>query len=212
MEIVDLSHTLLTSMPVYPGTETVKVNTVNTVEKNGFNEKSISMTSHTGTHVDCPSHFYQHTLTTDVTPLEQFFGNGIVIDCRNINNSKIGWNVFAPYNKHLADKDFVLFLTGWDKHWGTKEYLHNFPTPTNEIITELIEAGIKGVGIDTISIDPVADKVFQNHKQLLSTNTVIVENLTNLNLLLKKSFEFACFPLKIKDGDGSPIRAVGITR
>jgi kynurenine formamidase len=47
---------------------------------------------------------------------------------------------------------------------------------------------------------------------VLSNGLIIIENLTNLESLINKSFDFAVFPLKIKDGDGSPVRAAAISK
>ncbi len=210
MEIIDLSHTLYSSMPVYPNTAEAEIEALNTIANDGFNEKYLKFGSHTGTHIDCPAHFFEQAYTTDTMPLEQFYGKGLVIDCRTNDSPKIESKMVASYRKYLKNTDFVLFLTDWSKYWGTEKYFGNFPTPTNDVIEELLEAKIKGIGIDSISIDPMNDTVFQNHTLLLSCNTLIIENLTNLHELLDRNFIFSCFPLKIVNGDGSPVRAVGI--
>jgi kynurenine formamidase len=49
------------------------------------------------------------------------------------------------------------------------------------------------------------------HKALLDHGLVIVENLTNLGELPPDGFLFCCLPMRIRDGEGSPVRAVGIT-
>jgi len=66
----------------------------------------------------------------------------------------------------------------------------------------------EGVGIDAISIDRIDSTSLLNHIDILSNHMIIIENLKNLELLVNKQFELYCFPLKIKSGDGSPIRAV----
>jgi kynurenine formamidase len=69
---------------------------------------------------------------------------------------------------------------------------------------------LKGTGVDAPSFDPVDSVKLSVHKALLSKGIVLIENLTNLDALPDKGFIFCCFPLKIKGGDGSPVRAVGI--
>ncbi|MCK7481182.1 MAG: hypothetical protein M0C28_31290 [Candidatus Moduliflexus flocculans] len=71
---------------------------------------------------------------------------------------------------------------------------------------------IKGIGVDCISADPVGDEKMTNHKVLMNSEIVIIENLCNLELLGERPFIFYCFPLKIESADGSPIRAVGIIK
>ncbi|MCK5154763.1 MAG: hypothetical protein KAQ93_10430, partial [Spirochaetales bacterium] len=63
---------------------------------------------------------------------------------------------------------------------------------------------------DTISADKIDTVEYQVHKSFLGNNTVIIENLTNLNLLPSNQFTFSCFPMSFEDADGSPVRAVGI--
>jgi len=68
---------------------------------------------------------------------------------------------------------------------------------------------LKGVGVDAISVDPVGSSTFVIHKIFLQKNILIIENLTNLERLPQTCL-FTCLPLKIKDADGSPVRAAGI--
>jgi arylformamidase len=64
--------------------------------------------------------------------------------------------------------------------------------------------------MDTISADPVGSADLPNHHILLGAGMVIVENLTNLSAVPDGPFLFSCFPLNIKDADGSPVRAVAM--
>ena len=76
--------------------------------------------------------------------------------------------------------------------------------------TYLSSFNLKGIGSDTISFDPVDSWELPVHHILLSKGLILIENLVNLKSLPKHNFAFSCFPLKIKNGDGSPVRAVGI--
>ena len=80
-----------------------------------------------------------------------------------------------------------------------------------EVCQYLLDSKKKGVGFDVIGIDPVSDGNLTRHKMLLSQrNIVIIENLTNLDKIGNEIFTFAALPLKYKDADGAPIRAVAI--
>ena len=80
-----------------------------------------------------------------------------------------------------------------------------------EVCQYLLDSGKKGVGFDVIGIDPVSDGNLTRHKMLLSQrDIVIIENLTNLDKVGSGLFTFAALPLKYKDADGAPIRAVAI--
>ncbi|TVM02787.1 MAG: hydrolase, partial [Candidatus Brocadia sp. WS118] len=68
----------------------------------------------------------------------------------------------------------------------------------------------KGIGFDTIGLDPIAAAELPRHKRLFMENEIVnIVNLTNLDRFGDGLFYFSCFPLKIEDADGSPIRAVG---
>lgn len=209
MKIIDLTHIMEQGMPVFPGTKDANINDEFTLEKNGFNEKLLTLLTHTGTHLDCPKHMLDSTKTTDTVPLDSFYGAGWVFDCRQ----SIVDGFITP-EMLLIDKlqqiDFALFYTGWDKLWGDEKYFQGFPTFSENTTELLIKNNIKAVGLDFISADPSDSKDFKNHKKLLSNDCLIVENLTGLEKLLNKTFNFSCFPLKIKEGDGSPVRAVAI--
>ena len=59
MKVIDLTHMIESTMPVYPGTEPPIFEPANTYEKDGFKETKITMFTHTGTHMDPPAHLYQ---------------------------------------------------------------------------------------------------------------------------------------------------------
>ncbi len=103
-----------------------------------------------------------------------------------------------------------LLHTGWSQFWGTEDYFGNFPVLHPDAATYLSAFNLKGIGSDTISFDPVDSVELPVHHILLSAGIILIENLVNLNKLPQHDFTFSCFPLNIKNGDGSPVRAVGI--
>jgi len=68
MRVIDLTHVIESSMPVYPGTEPPTFEPANTYEKDGFKETRISMFTHTGTHMDPPAHLFRNRATLDAFP------------------------------------------------------------------------------------------------------------------------------------------------
>lgn len=86
-----------------------------------------------------------------------------------------------------------------------------FPVLSKVACSWLINFELKGVGLDVISIDPVDDTLdLINHRIVLGKGMVIIENLTNLDLIGDELFTFSCLPLKIENADGSPVRAIAI--
>lgn len=195
-------------MPVYPGTEPPVITIPCTLEKDGFIEKRLSLYSHTGTHMDSPAHILKSGVTLDQIPVEQFYGTARVVDVSKAAGTQIDIEHIRCLD--YGDIDFVLLYTGWCYKWGTPEYFSDFPVLSLEAADYLKRQGIKGVGMDTISVDPVHSTDFAIHKIFLQNNIVIIENLTNLRDLSGKNFILSCFPLKIAASDGSPVRAVAI--
>jgi kynurenine formamidase len=210
--LVDLSHTLTSAVSVYPGSDKPVINNIALLDKDGYREKQLVLSTHHGTHIDCPFHLLRDGFHTGDAPPDRFFGRGLVMDCRSMAPAaSITIDVLHAIKAELADIDFLLFCTGMDRQWNTPVYLGPFQTLPSEAAEYLTGFHLKGIGVDALSIDPVEDTELAVHKALLSKNIIIIENLTGLEKLLNKKFLFCCFPLKIEEGDGSPVRACAIT-
>lgn len=210
MQYIDLSHTISTDMPVYPGTEQPLLDVGCTIETDGFLEKKITFYSHTGTHMDAPAHLIEAAKTLDQYPVGHFHGSAMVLDASTIKNSTIGLEHLRPFEKDLQRLSFILIHTGWAKLWGTPDYFENYPTLTCEAAEWLCGFDLKGIGLDTISADTIDATDYPNHMMILKKEIVIIENLTRLDQLIGLTFDFSCFPLNFKAADGSPIRAVAM--
>ncbi len=212
MKVIDLTHTISENTPVYPGTERPKLETANTYEQNGFKETLLTMFSHTGTHMDPPLHLFAHRTALDSFPVEQFLGKGLVIDCSDLQEGQRIDMRFIERVKSQADQaEFILFHTGWDKRWGTAAYFGEYPYITEEVAEYLISSKKKGIGLDVIGLDPIADENLTMHKKLFAkTDIVIIENLTRLGEIGSELFTFCALPLKFENSDGAPVRAIAI--
>ncbi|MBN1414123.1 MAG: cyclase family protein [Bacteroidales bacterium] len=211
-DIIDLSHSLSSTISVYPGSEKPVTNVVAVLELNGYREKQLSLSSHHGTHIDCPFHMIHDGFHTSNASLNRFFGRGMVLDCRHfVTFHSITTDFLILQKKEIASVDFLLLNTGMDKHWNTPLYTGEFPTITQEAADYLTQFSLKGLGMDTLSVDPLGDTALPVHKTLLSRNIIIIENLRGLEQLIGKKFWFSCFPLKIEEGDGSPVRACALS-
>ena len=210
MKVIDLTHVITAQMPVYPGTEPPILEPANTYEKDGFKETKLSMYTHTGTHMDPPAHLYPGRTTLDRFPPEQFIGKALVIDCQSLREGEpITMEHIARYGEKVDQADFLLFHLGWDKRWGSESYFGDYPCIDDEVLDKILRGSYKGIGFDVIGLDPIADGNLTRHKKLFKSKEIVnIENLCNLELCGDNLFWFSCFPLKIADSDGSPIRAV----
>ncbi|MBI9075364.1 MAG: cyclase family protein [Desulfatibacillum sp.] len=210
MQIYDLSHPIASGMPVFPGTPNPIVIPIASLNKDGFLEHCLSLSTHTGTHVDAPAHVLPQGKSIDVLPCEAFCGSACVLDCRQARDGCITLEFLEDLDCLANPVDFVLMYTGWDGFWGQKGYYSGFPILTFEAANWLAGFPLKGVGVDTPSIDPVDSLDLAAHHALLENEILIIENLTNLDRLPGEGCTFCCLPLYLEHGDGSPVRAVGI--
>jgi arylformamidase len=203
--IIDLTHTLENDISAYPGTMIPEFKQLNAIPEDGYAELSMTMCTHTGTHIDAPAHIIPGAKYLDDFSVDTFIGKAMVIDCSE--RKSIDLELLKSFEDKIAQTDFILFYAGWQEKWCTQSYFDEFPVLTQESIQWLIKYKIKGVGFDTISADSIGATQLTNHNLLLSKEILIIENLTNLDKLFEKSFEFNCIPLKIYRSDGSPVRA-----
>ncbi len=212
MKIIDLTHTITEDMPVYPGTEEPALSPASSLERDGFQETLLHMYSHTGTHMDAPSHIYKNGKTLDAFTCDAFVGMGLVIDASALSaGDKIDMSFIERVREKADAAEFLLFRTGWEQYWGMPEYFGDYPVISNEVARYIVQSRKKGIGFDCIGLDPIADTALSLHHAILAQgNTLIIENLCKLSLLGDALFQFAALPLKYANADGAPIRAIGI--
>jgi kynurenine formamidase len=210
MKIIDLSHTICEDMPVFPGTPQPGLSPVLTIAEHGFGETMLHIMSHTGTHIDAPSHMIAPAPSLDDFPVDKFFGLALIIDYPPCAQELIELKALQQMREKIECAEFVLFNTGHSQKWGAREYFGGFPILTREAAEFLAAFPLKGVGIDAISFDKLDAADSPIHKILLSAGLILIENLTNLQQVQGEYCMFAALPLKYKNADGSPVRAFAI--
>lgn len=210
MKIMDLTHTISPGMPVYPGTAPPVFTVSSALEDAGFLERKITLCSHTGTHVDAPSHLLGEGITLDRLPADHFFGKAVSLNLTHLPSGFIDKNELKPHAEAIGSVEFVLLCTGWSRYWGNTTYFSNYPVLKPEAARWLSEFNLKGIGVDAVSADSADSVDFPIHKILLRRHIIIIENLTALDQLGGDPFFFSCFPMKFEAADGSPVRAVAM--
>lgn len=212
MKVIDLSRTICGDMPVYPGTEGPSLMEGSSYEADGFRETLLRLYSHTGTHMDAPNHLFAEKRTLDTFAVSQFIGSAVVLDCSDKGaGEEIGMQELQRSLPAVEQADFILFYTGWSRHWGGSDYFGDYPCLSLEVIDYLLAAQKKGVGLDTIGLDPIADTQLTRHRKLFQGGDVlIIENLCNLEQLGSDLFTLLALPLKFANADGAPTRAVAL--
>lgn len=210
MKVTDLTHIIDSDMPVFPGTEQPILKKANTFEKDGFREAKITMYSHTGTHIDAPAHMLSTGPYLDNLNIEHFIGKATILDFSNGKIKIIDVDSLKHYEDKIKNVEFIIIKTGWSRYWGDKKYYEDFPSLSEESAKWLSGFNLKGIGIDTISIDDIKSTTFAVHKILMPKDIIIIENPTNLDSISNEYFILSIMPLKNKDADGSPVRAISI--
>ena len=201
MKLVDLSHPISNTMSTYPSDPKTSIIKEKEIETNNSLLHSITIGTHTGTHLDTPSHIISGGKTLNDFPLSSFKGKAV----------KINKNYLQNYD--LSKIDGIIYETGWYKFYNnSKKYFgNNRPRIPKGLINYLLDSNIKFFGCDLPSVDETGSKTKPIHNSLLNRDVIIYESLTNLNQVpLNQHFEFIGFPLSLYGLEGSPVRAVAI--
>jgi len=210
MNVIDLTHPISEVMTVYPGSESPILRNLANIEVDGYREQKLTFSSHTGTHVDAPAHMLPAGKALDRLTPDHFCGPGLRLDFTENEKSSIELHDLVLFEQDIRKCEFVLLQTGWSRHWASPAYFSRYPVLTEESAQWLAGLNLKGVGVDTISVDEMYSTGCPVHKAFFAEEMVIVENLTNLESIGGKSFLFCSFPLRLEGGDGSPVRAVAL--
>jgi len=210
---LDLTLQISQSIPCFPGSPTPQFLNWSTIKDDKYNLELLFLSSHTGTHIDAPYHFKDDGAKIHQIPVDRLIGKGLLIKIKKSKDQEITKKDLLEYEKnHGKIKNFssVIFFTNWQKNSKKKIFFTNNPGLSKKAAEYLISKKINLVGIDSPSIDLGKDSSFTAHKILAQNNILIVENLVNLQKITVSEFDFVILPLKLKDGTGSPVRAVAI--
>lgn len=212
MKVFDLTGSLAGGMwdygqPFIP----FRMERISSFEKDEYIASRIEMTTHTGTHVDCTRHFGEERKAINEIDVAAFMGKARLIDVSDLCSEKQPITpdmLKASGGESLQPGEICVLRTGWDQRWNTPGYEHDYPYMSVSAVEYVRDKGIKLFAADIPIIgDPssiAADMV------LCEAEIPSAYALVNLGQL-PQEFMFSAFPLKINEGDGSPVRAVAWT-
>jgi kynurenine formamidase len=215
-QIVDLSYTLEAGMPAWPTQARYSSVVYESYDwGDAAIHSGITLSEHTGTHIDSPRHFIKDGCSIDKLPLETVIGRGYTMDASFLSPRSTlpaqAIQRFENNNIPIEEGDIVMIRFGWDKKYRIQpesgEYLKDWPGLSDEGAEYLLSKGVKAVGCDTLSIDAYGNVGNPCHRLLLEKGVPIIENITNLAVLPISSFVIG-LQNKFKDGSGSPIRLI----
>jgi arylformamidase len=202
MKMIDISRRLENGMPVWPGDTPFHYEvSVSKAESGSVNIGSLSMSTHTGTHVDAPFHFDDNGKRIIELDLELYIGPVRVIDM--IGKSSIGAKDLE--NVDVEGFERVIFRTlAWE---NSVEFPEKIPFIESDLGPYLADKGIRLIGVDVPSVDPIDSKDLQAHHSLNENGIHILESVL-LDQVDPGDYELIALPLPLVEGDGSPVRAV----
>jgi len=239
VRIVDLTHTLDPDFPViilppeFGQCARFRMEEISAYDHRGpaWKWHNISLSEHTGTHFDAPSHWISGrdlpANSVDEIDPENFVGPVVVIDCSqgaaNDEDFELTPHVIETWESEhgrIPEDSWVLMRTDWSKKSGA-QYLNmredgpHSPGPTPEGIRLLVdERNIRGFGTETVGTDAGQGShytpPYPAHYFLHGAGKYGLQCLANLDQLPPTGAILLAAPLKIKDGTGSPLRVMAM--
>jgi arylformamidase len=197
------------TIPV-PGHPCPRLEPLTTLEEDGVRNTLMTISIHTGTHIDAPSHFIEDGLAIDEIPIERFRRPGVRLDLREL--AQPGSPVTlehlkkAGFDASEARGNILMLATGWsDEAWQSERLYGDNPYLAQDAASALAEAAPSALGLD-FAVDDT--KPWPNHTILLGAEVLLIENLMRLPELPRDGFEVTAYPLKLVGQNGGPTRVV----
>ncbi|MBA2943721.1 arylformamidase [Paenibacillus sp. CGMCC 1.16610] len=198
----DISRPLVTGVPTWPGDTPFSYEVSWTKEQSGsVNVGKLTMSIHTGTHIDAPFHFDNEGRKVMELDLELYIGLARVIEISG--KSSIGAEELKAF-----ELDGITRLLIRTNSWTNP---NEFPTEItylrDDAGTYLAEKGIRLIGVDVPSVDPLDSKELAAHHTLHANDIHILEGI-DLAKIAPGDYELIALPLPLVEADGSPVRAI----
>ncbi|HSD48715.1 MAG TPA: cyclase family protein [Actinomycetota bacterium] len=207
--LVDLSMPLSpTTVPV-PGHPQPTFAPLHLLERDGLRNTVMSLSLHTATHIDAPSHFIADGATIDEVAIDRFRRPGIRLDltaCEPGAAIGVAELVAAGFDQVACRGTTLILATGWaDRAFETPQLYGGNPYLALDAAEAIASAGPSAIGLD-FAVD--RGKPFPNHVVLLAADVLLIENLMHLSELPRDGFTVSAFPLRIVGENGAPARVV----
>lgn len=212
MRIHDVTLSIHPGMPVWPGDPNVQLERISKIEDGAnANVSRLSLSAHTGTHVDAPYHFLGDSpITVEKLSLDVLVGDAFVLHLPD--------DVDVINREVLARLDFpsgverLLFRTRNSNYWAQEKdiFQSKFVGIDAGAASFLVDLGLKLVGIDYLSIAPYKNSR-PTHEILLKAQMVIIEGL-DLSDISQGHYDLYCLPMKLRAADGAPARVILVER
>jgi kynurenine formamidase len=220
--LVDLTQPLGPRTALWPGSRPFSATVVARYDSDGSYARELEVPEHAGTHLDAPAHFVPGGAHVDAIPLAQLVRPAVKLDVRSRVADDPSATVSADSIRELEERDgriepgtAVLVHTGWDAYWDdASRYLGEpdpaFPGLAADAAALLVERGVAGVGIDTLSVDAAHAEDLVAHRTILPAGIWQLEGLVGLERVPARGAWLVAAPLALVDGSGAPARVFAI--
>ncbi|MEK5036482.1 arylformamidase [Sporosarcina sp. FSL K6-3457] len=199
---IDISQPLQNDIAEWPGDTpfTYEVAFVK-ADTGSVNIGKMTTSTHMGTHIDAPFHFDDNGKRVLDLPIDLYIGRARVIDVTGAES--VGRAELEGIDFGGAER--ILLKTG--SRPDANVFPKEFTVLRADIGSLLKERGVRLIGVDTPSVDPEDSKLLEAHHALNNNGVMILENIV-LSAVESGDYELIALPLPLRDGDGSPVRAV----
>lgn len=202
-EWIDISAPITSGMVVWPGDPEVSISRKQSIaEGSDSNNSEISMSAHTGTHMDAPAHFIEGAPGMDSLPLAAVMGRARVVELPGV--AAIWEEHLAPLGIQTGER-LLIKTSNSDRDWArlpfSEDYAHLSPAGGRF----LAGLGVACVGLDYLSVAGYGDEAAETHLALLEAGVWLIEGLY-LRGVAPGDYELACLPLPLAGTDGAPAR------
>jgi arylformamidase len=176
--------------------------------------RGVHMRLHAGTHIDAPSHMIEGGKELHEIGIDRFIGPAMVADLRHRGPREaiLAGDLEKSVGAGLQPGDRLLLRTDINKEYdGSAEWMARAPYFSDEAVAWSVAHGVSIVGFDFYhAAEPVQDRNNCTTRKLLERGILTMPYLTNLWAIAKPRVTLISFPLKMKNVEASPIRAVVI--
>jgi len=205
-KVYDISITLGSEDTTYPGdVPFAQINEALLAKGDAWNLTSISMSSHAGTHIDVPYHYFNDNPSIEVIDPAEFIMPARIITAKATECVRPE----VLNGVEIAPGSAVLFKTANSEsgHVKSGRFSRNYVYIHEETAAMCVEKKLRLVGIDYLSVDSFSSPNFPVHQILLKSGMYILENI-NLKDVQDGTYSLVCLPLKINRAEATPVRAV----
>lgn len=209
--IRDITRALSNGFPSWPGDPVLALSAASSLARGDLCDVTrISMSAHSGTHLDAPSHVLRGGASLDSVPLDLLVGPAHVV------------HVAAASRIGASDLRAAMLASGLDPdaaggvprlllRTGSAETLPEPPRSFASLAPDsagwLIERGVRLIGIDTPSVDAPEAAALPVHGVFAAAGASILEWL-DLREVPPGPYQLVALPLRLAGCEAAPVRAI----